>query len=374
MFSNYNLNDSHPMINREQTFLLDRKMIAIHSEDRDIKKWPNSNHFEVTLPEDLVNVRAIRLNTINIPDTQYVFSNNYQNTCFFLCVTPDISGTSQEEDILNDLSASDISACISEGSYTADTLASELTNALNNGITNAMQDICGSYTGTYDKFSVEYNTVKNKLVIGNTRDNFSLKFSTQVIYNTDCGYDPVWNNPVKWGLPYYLGYEKDLYLSTSYSGSYRFSYDTTIERFVVDASSSSGNVYVSEAPCILNIGGEEQIYIELDRYNSIDEIAPYSQRTNNSFNNDYHGRTNSAFARVSLFDSRYAYTFDGINNLITNKTIFNPPLPKLRKLKFKFRYHDGRLVEFKKIPFSFSLLVDQLLDEQKRNYIINDFQ
>ena len=191
----------------------------------------------------------------------------------------------------------------------------------------------------------------------------------------DCGYVDVWNNPVKWGLPYYLGYEKAVYTPTTHSGSYSFSYDvSSVVRFTADAGSSTGDVYVSESPCILNIEGEDQIYMELDRYNSIDEIAPYSQRTNNSFDNDYHGRTNSAFARISLFDGHYSYTFDGLNNLITNKTIFNPPLPKLRKLKFKFRYHDGRLVEFKKIPFSFSLLVDQLLDEQQRIYIVNDFQ
>ena len=373
MFSNYNLNNSHPLINREQTYLLDRKMIVVHSEDRDMSKWPNSNHFEITLPEDMINVRAIRLNTATIPSQQYVFNTNYQNTCFVFCVTPDISGTSQEKTLLNDLSSTDIQACISEGYYDSGDLAIELKNALNDAVTSSMQDICGSFTGTYSEFVVNNSVVKNKIYIGNKRDNFSLKFGQQVSYDVSCGYINVWNNTIKWGLPYYLGYEKNTYTPTAHADGYKFSYES-IDWLTVSAGSSSGNVYVSEAPCVLNILGEDQIYMELDRYNSIDEIAPYSQRTNHSFNNDYHGRTNSAFARLSLFGSHYTQLFDSRQNFISNKTIFNPPLPKLRKLKFKFRYHDGRLVDFKKVPFNFSLLIDQLIDEQRRNYIIRDIE
>ena len=50
---------NHPLIPREQTFLLDRKIVSIHSEDRDISKWPNCNNFEVTLPEDLINIQFV---------------------------------------------------------------------------------------------------------------------------------------------------------------------------------------------------------------------------------------------------------------------------------------------------------------------------
>ena len=39
--SNFNLQTSHPLIQSEQTFVLDRKVISVHSIDRDYKKWPN---------------------------------------------------------------------------------------------------------------------------------------------------------------------------------------------------------------------------------------------------------------------------------------------------------------------------------------------
>ena len=47
--SQFNVQQMHPLIPREQTFVLDRKLVSVHSYDRDIKKWPNSNHFEVDL-------------------------------------------------------------------------------------------------------------------------------------------------------------------------------------------------------------------------------------------------------------------------------------------------------------------------------------
>ena len=49
--SNLNTHQTHPLIPREQTYVLDRKLISFHSIDRDISKWPEANHFEVMLPE-----------------------------------------------------------------------------------------------------------------------------------------------------------------------------------------------------------------------------------------------------------------------------------------------------------------------------------
>ena len=80
--SNYpqlNVHNNHELIRRQQTYVLNRKCVTVHSEDRDIKKWPNSNSFEITLPETLHNVQSLRLVEINLPSDYYIFSNNYQN-------------------------------------------------------------------------------------------------------------------------------------------------------------------------------------------------------------------------------------------------------------------------------------------------------
>ena len=49
-----------------------------------------------------------------------------------------------------------------------------------------------------------------------------------------------------------------------------------------------------------------------------------------------------------------------------NISFYEPPIEKLYKLKFKFRYHDGRLVDFKCIPLTFTLEFNMLRDEQLR--------
>ena len=50
----YNLHNSNQLIANEQNYVLDRKLLTVHSEDRDIKKWPNANHFEIMLPESML--------------------------------------------------------------------------------------------------------------------------------------------------------------------------------------------------------------------------------------------------------------------------------------------------------------------------------
>ena len=73
---------------RENNFVLERKLVTIHSEDRDIKKWPHSNHFEVPLPDAYQNIHSMRLVDIIIPINYYTFSNDSQNTKFSFKVIP----------------------------------------------------------------------------------------------------------------------------------------------------------------------------------------------------------------------------------------------------------------------------------------------
>ena len=78
--SNFKLQTAHPLIQSEQTFVLDRKIISIHSIDRDYKKWPNSNNFGVDLGEAFHNVQSLRLINYSFPTNNYTFSKAYQNT------------------------------------------------------------------------------------------------------------------------------------------------------------------------------------------------------------------------------------------------------------------------------------------------------
>ena len=103
------VNQNHPLIPRQQTYVLDRKLISFHSVDRDIKQWPFGNHFEITLPTPLENIQSMRLVNISLPSNQYVFSNEYQNTKlqFYCGCKWEIPGSIIPTDIT-----------IDEGSYT----------------------------------------------------------------------------------------------------------------------------------------------------------------------------------------------------------------------------------------------------------------
>ena len=141
--SRFVLNQTHPLIPREQNYVLDRKIITIHSNDRDISKWPKANHFEIELPEDITNVQSIRLAEITMPNSHYVFTNPYQNTKLSFEIRGVPSLSSQRHTIE-----------ISEGSYTADQLAIEIATKMNQAVSSAAKN-------WFRGFKCKYNPVTN---------------------------------------------------------------------------------------------------------------------------------------------------------------------------------------------------------------------
>jgi hypothetical protein len=55
---------------------------------------------------------------------------------------------------------------------------------------------------------------------------------------------------------------------------------------------------------------------------------------------------------------------------LNNCGFYIPVIEKIARLKFRFRYHDGRLVEFKDHPFNFSIEINQVRNEIDRPYDI----
>jgi len=372
--SQFNVQQMHPLIPREQTFVLDRKLVSIHSYDRDIKKWPNSNHFEVELPEDVRNVQSMRLLNIALPSNQYIFSNEYQNTKLKVFVNVQIGGSG------------DVIITIDEGSYTPDQLATEIQTKLNKTIASQIWA-----PNNYNNFRCRYNAVSNTFWFGNLKDKFILKFGEKLEYTYQCTQFLVWNNYKKWGLPAYLGYKKRDYISTKTPGNIwetgilgdPFGFDYELEdgsgnEWLTDASMNSiinlydynTNPLDPSGICNLDIMGEDYIYMEVDKYNSMDEIEPYSENTSGWFNNDYAGKVKCAFAKIPVQCTPYSQVFDSTRAYIANISHYNPPIERIDRLRFRFRYHDGRLVDFRCLPFSFTLEFNMLRDEQLRAMVV----
>ena len=333
----YNLGSSKPLINREQNYVLDRKLVTVHSEDRDITKWPNSNTFKIMLPDNLLNVQSLRLIQSTMPGIFYTFSNEYQNTKFQFTLN-------------NTVHTIDIQ----DGYYTPCQLSQELTNVMNTA------------TNSDASFNVFYDKVKHKFWFGHTDLSFNLNFNNQIIYDfSNCEQPVVWNNYSKWGLPYYLGFKKQQYNSSRKTDGISFDYICPNN---VSTSNLSKITNYIEAPLSFNITGETCIYMEVEKYNNYDELYPYSQSSRQMYgNNAYDGKVNSAFAKIPI-QHKDDFSFDSRTFFLQNMVQYDPPIERITRLKFKFRFHDGRLVNFQNFPFDFSLEFNSLRNEINKQY------
>jgi glucan biosynthesis protein len=135
-FPQYNVNNEHQLIRRQNTYVLDRKLITFHSQDRDVSQWPYANYFEVTLPETLNNVQSMRLVEIQLPGNQYVFSNNQQNIKMQFYIIPNVSTQTSKYLALEAQTTVPYEITIQEGYFTPSEMATEIQNLMNQAVTN----------------------------------------------------------------------------------------------------------------------------------------------------------------------------------------------------------------------------------------------
>ena len=333
------------MFQENKNYLFHRKIIAVHSQDRDINKWPKSNEFEVKLPINYKKVSSLQLLSIQLPKKYNIFSNYNQNT---------------------KLKYNNATIQINDGTYTPQQMCAMLTDKLT-GITVVYNDI--------DMKFYFYSDAEFTIHAGE-----NITYSDRVI-------------PTMFIIILLIGGYPSILVSK------KKSYTSTVSDFIIIDSDGSLNSitgkYVIVSPVPAPVYGEEDIYLEIDKYNYIDEIEPYSINTNNNItdvsylscvslatlrgerstnyskitqnnlkqrgvkclnksSNDYNGVYNSSFAKIPIFiETGKNVTHDSafLNNIYYS----DPPIETLSKLKFKFRYHDGRLVDFYNHPVSLTI-------------------
>jgi hypothetical protein len=75
----FNLDTSHPLIPNSQEYIYYKKYVSFHSQDRDMLKYPSASEFEIEMPQDLLNVAALRLTNWTFPANYNAFSNFNSN-------------------------------------------------------------------------------------------------------------------------------------------------------------------------------------------------------------------------------------------------------------------------------------------------------
>ena len=78
--SKFNTFTNHPLIDSSQDYTIEKKYVSIHSEDRNILKYPSSSDFEIELPQDYLNVSTVKLSSWSFPSNYNTFSLNNLNT------------------------------------------------------------------------------------------------------------------------------------------------------------------------------------------------------------------------------------------------------------------------------------------------------
>lgn len=294
------------------------RMVTFHTEDRDILKYPYENLFEVNLPSVIKNTTSIELFDITLPTFYYNISEYLQNTKLWFSIPFYFTYP--------------IEITLPSGYYTYSDLCTELAKQLNEITTLELFNL-GVYVSPstqYTFFSVTYSNIERKFTFHNTQDAFILWFDKKSVYN-NCNFDS-WKMLNNWGLGYNLGFYKNIYEAT------------------LDPSIPSLNIYIVTSTKIAEIDIYNTIYMEIDTFNWIDEIKPYSVSTTDFYNNDFNGNVNNAFAKLTLSTVSKCYV-----PVKKFKRILPHIVEKIGRLKFKFRYHNGILVDFNHQPFNFAI-------------------
>ena len=312
-------------------YSIDSKILFIDSNDRDIAKWPNSSEFEINCPQVYNNVQSLNLLNIVLPNPIYNISDYLQNNKLVMT----ISGI--EERIIT----------LEDGYYDVETLRSSLQNKINRS--------------TNKNLVVAYNEVSRKYYFGISNNSitnggfFQLMFNKQLDFSSSCITNVnVYSQHSNWGLGYILGFDKKTYASRTIDNSNNLIFDYSANAWI-----DTSNVSVISSPYPHTLDANENIYIELEKYNKCDELKPYLSY---NYNNSNSGIVNSAFAKIpssnlAAHNSNITVLLD--NEISSTVSYFKPPIEKLAKIKIKIRYHNNMLVDLQNTNVSLSLSVNQ---------------
>lgn len=424
---NYNVNSTHPLIPNSQDFMTYKKYVSIHSEDRDILKYPISSDFEIELPEDIVNISSLKLVEWTFPSNYNTFSVINSNITMAFSINEPYNPINKISDNLIEkifesltyLKNETFIVNIQEGFYNPEQMVTELTNRFNYVVTvkiieylnlqsiNPIIDPADQNdyilakeklveTGGYNNFVIVYNTVNQKIWFGNVCDRFILKnelsslkseFSTNIFCSNLKTQLPDFSN---WGLPAFIGLNRcdtESVNGTEFNETVYFSKynDVIVPRFFYGDVFPGDNgywllpnpglvdsiVFWVECPHKINLMGPAHMYMEIEGNNCIDETSPYNVSQFTLTTNQTNGIVNSAFAKIPIPTTPISQWFDKVGSEYAPYKFYNPPAERLRRLKIRIRYHNGQLVNFGLFNYSFVIeFKTQLPKILKQNFKI----
>ena len=401
--SRYSTSTNHPLIPNANEYLLEERVVSIHSEDRDATKWPNPALFEIELPTEFLNVNSVKLGNYTIPVNFNTFSVSRGNVSLTFRITAPYNPADHPVvpppantplltaiyNILNDNLTNEYVVTISDGFYLPSQLATELTNRMNTVINNLIladlnQGFLAEFQqqGGYTQFVVVYNQVTQSLFFGNNCDNFTLTNDSpfyqiqthELVGIPTCTGSAYLPSSLNWGLPAFLGFTHVPVTGTKVSpDACRFYYGDALTPgdngfwLQPDKYHQNNEVFFIQAPGKINILGDAYIYMEIAGMNNIDETIPFFYNAFTASTNQSSGVHNAAFAKLGMIATPIGQIFDSNNNATK---IYWPPAERIRRIQVKMRYHNGQLVDFGNFNWSFNLLFSVLTPQALRSQLV----
>jgi hypothetical protein len=399
---------SHPLITNSQEYMFYKKYVSIHSQDRDFIRYPASGEFEIELPQDMLNVSTVRLVNWTFPanySTFSIFNSNISMT--FKINNPYNPNINNDTDLLGQkifealfLTANEhLEIVIETGFYNPIQMVTELTNKFNQSVTQRLLQYFTSKSvdpslniieqqeyiqalellkvaGGYNRFIIVYNNVSQKIWFGNIADGFVLTNETQVgknilTGNLQCGPKASLPDFDNWGLPANLGLTRCNTFSVSgskltnitdfanYNGQVvpRFFYGDVFPGdngywLLPDPNLIGSEVHWVECFDKINLMGPAYFYMDIEGLNCIDETSPFNISEFTIKTNQTNGIVNSAFAKIAVPTTPISQWFD--RDSLPYKYYY-PAAERIRRLKIRFRYHNGQTVQFGVFNYSFVL-------------------
>ena len=389
----YNVSTTHPTMptpidtaQYEETHFY----VSVHSEDRNVLKYPNSADFEIQLPRDYYNVSKLDVSELALPINIDTFSKLFNNVYLTFTVNEPYNPAdpinptapfpfSRLDTLiftaLNSNRESDFIVQIEDGFYSVDQIATELTNRMNYAVTLFIKEFLIKegerilvdefiLLGGYTQFLVVYNYVSQHMWFGNRSSGFIITNSSEFYtlneeqFNARCTNSDRFPQYVNWGLPNNLGFTRisaKSIPSFSNGDDVRFYYGDVVPGdngywLTSDLVATPGAVpwYVT-TPNKINILGEAYIYLLIDGWNSIDVTYPFNADSYTAQTNQTNGVVEYAFGKIPVGSTPVSLSYC---SGFFNPKVFEPPVNKVRKVKIGFYYHSGLKVSFDNMPFS----------------------
>lgn len=261
------------------------RVVNVDTRFRDNPGITNAGFCTIRLPRTYKNITSMRLSSIELPNTWYDFSATQENTNF---------------------TVSGVQCTISDGNYTATSLASAMTASVSARVGFSM--------------GVGFDLISGKCTLS-AATPFSLDFTPAITSGTCCVTRDANVRPFDTGLGSYLGFISNIY---------------------TNASSYTGET-------ITNIWANSYVLLNLEKYEAIDHLS-------------FNGTSIPAFAKVVVTGGKGAVIYGDGANTITNKVIFPEP-ENISVIKLKLTDCYGRPLNLY-TNFSFTLEMQEVVSSK----------